>query len=237
MSKLPMPFEKWTTYEGHYGVDFPYKRGTPIPASGDGVVTDISYSDTGGWRVWVNYGKQGTLKYVHIDTRDNIIVSVGQPVKYGQTIAYVGSLGRNSTGPHLHLENGDRAGFEYVWDIIDMNEWVGKKSPIKKIGVNDMESVRINNNIYGVAPEFITHYGDIRQATITRQVMSVTDELHELGNGNEALANWSALLDGLGIPRDVLDGAGRVKNPQSGAFESNGTWSRHREILAKLEKS
>ena len=125
--KLPMPFEKWTTYEGHSGVDFPYARNTPIRASGNGVVTRISYSDTGGWRVWVDYGEGRIIKYVHMDARDKIVVSVGERVSYGQVIAYVGSLGL-STGPHLHIENGLKAGFDYVWDIVDKNTWIGKTS-------------------------------------------------------------------------------------------------------------
>ena len=228
---LPMPFEKWTTYEGHSGVDFPQRKGTPIRASANGVVTEISYSDTGGWRVWVNYGKQGTLKYVHMDTRSDILVNVGDNVEYMQTIARVGMLGR-STGYHLHLENADQSGFDAVWWIVDRNNWLGKPNPIITMENGAMESVRINNNIYGIAPEFITHYGDMRQATITRNVYSVTDELHELGTGAEALANWVSLLDGSGIPRNVLDNQGRVLNPESGAYESNGTWSRERENRA-----
>ena len=92
-------------------------------------------------------------------------------------------------------------------------------------------SVIINGHQYGIAEEFITHYGTVVQATITRQVMSIRDELHDLGSGPENTNRFFELLDGCGIPRNVVN-EGKVLNPQSGEFEGNGTWSRRREILA-----
>lgn len=107
---------------------------------------------------------------------------------------------------------------------------------------DDMQSISINGNLYGVATQFITHYGTLLQAKVTREVTSATDELHDLNKayGNRAGEAWAELLDGLGIPRNVIDAKGRVLNPQSTAvkaedrFEGNGTWSREREILAAL---
>lgn len=97
---------------------------------------------------------------------------------------------------------------------------------------DEMYSIRVDKkHQFGVSAEFITHYGNPKQADITRRVTSGVDELHDL-----SAAQATALLDGLGIPRDVVQFAhGRVLNPQSGAFEPNGTWSRHREILANLD--
>lgn len=163
----------------------------------------------------------------------------------------------------VFFEEGRKAGFEMgyfdgrngrpyePWHIIDRDPYrrvtpaggnskpVPKPEPTQSEEDETMFSVQINGNQYGVSKQFITHYGDARQAKITRQVTSGRDELHNLGNGNassEAGKNWASLLDGLGIPRNVLDGAGRVLNPQSGKFEANGTWSREREILAALKK-
>lgn len=107
---------------------------------------------------------------------------------------------------------------------------------------DNMQSISINGNLYGVDTEFITHYGTLLQAKVTREVTSVADELHDLNKayGNRANEAWAELLDGLGIPRNVIDGKGRVLNPQSTAvkpedrFEGNGTWSRRREILARV---
>lgn len=98
-----------------------------------------------------------------------------------------------------------------------------------------MQSISINGNLYGVDTQFITHYGTVLQAKVTREVTSVADELHDLNKayGNRAGEAWAELLDGLGIPRQVINGKGEIKNPQSGKFEGNGTWSREREILAQ----
>lgn len=94
---------------------------------------------------------------------------------------------------------------------------------------DNMQSILVNGHKYGVDTEFLTHYGNEAQATITRQVTSATDEQHKLAS----LTDFQNLLDGLGIPRNVVDGhKGQVYNPQSGKFERNGTWSRRREILA-----
>lgn len=89
----------------------------------------------------------------------------------------------------------------------------------------NMQSVEVNGNLYGIAPEYITHYGDIRQADITRKVTSVRDELHKV-----SMDEFMSLLDGHGIPREMVH-QGKVYNPQSGKMEVNGTWSRQREIL------
>lgn len=103
----------------------------------------------------------------------------------------------------------------------------------------DMQSISVNGNQYGIVWQGITHYGDARQAEKTRQITSASDELHTLtvkGKNAETIANLNAVLDGHGIPRSVLDANGRVLNPQTGIHEANGTWSREREILAKLAK-
>ena len=87
----------WARY--HTGQDFPAAAGTPIYAAKDGVVV----ASPGGWAgisVGLRHsGGDGTL-YAHMSRR---AVAVGQTVKAGQIIGYVGSTG-NSSGPHLHFE-------------------------------------------------------------------------------------------------------------------------------------
>lgn len=108
----------------------------------------------------------------------------------------------------------------------------GSAAPVPKED-DDMQSIVVNGHKYGVDTEFITHYGNEPQAKITRGVTSATDEQHTL-----TLVDFVNLLDGLGIPRNVVDGIkGQIFNPQSGAFEINGTWSRRREILAEQAKA
>jgi hypothetical protein len=108
-----------------------------------------------------------------------------------------------------------------------------KPTPLPKED-GTMQSIIINGNQYGVAPEFITHYGNLTQASITRRVTSATDELHDLGKGKAGVANLGALLDGLNIDPGVLDSSGKVLNPLTGKHEANGTWSRSLVVQAKL---
>lgn len=252
MSRLPIPFGNPATYPGHSGVDFGQPRGTIFRASGPGAVTTRAHNSRGGYYIWVRYDNGPHVGYHHMDSHVGC-PPVGARVSEGTQLGYVGNSGR-STGPHLHSEVEGHATTDGYWQFFDASRVVGSSSgggaqPSSGGGVpvtpsqskedDTMYSVQINGNQYGLAKQFITHYGDARQAKITRQVTSVADELHNLGNGtgaSEPAKNWGALLDGLGIPRTVLDAQGRVLNPQSGKFESNGTWSREREILAALAK-
>lgn len=98
------------------------------------------------------------------------------------------------------------------------------------------QSIKVGDkNLYGIGQEFLSHYGTVAQAKVTREVMSATDELHSLTQGQ-----FVELLDGLGIPRDAVNLAtGAVKNPETGNYEGNGVWSRERQNYAesvKLEK-
>jgi murein DD-endopeptidase MepM/ murein hydrolase activator NlpD len=85
----------------HAGIDLAGPIGTPIYATADGVVDRAEWNNGGyGNLVEVNHGHGIQTRYGHL-TR--YIVSIGQQVKRGQLIAYMGSTGR-STGSHLHYE-------------------------------------------------------------------------------------------------------------------------------------
>ena len=84
----------------HTGLDIAAPAGTPIKAAADGVVTYASPMGTYGNLVKVSHGNGIETYYAHCS---KILVTVGQEVKSGDTIALVGSTG-NSTGNHLHLE-------------------------------------------------------------------------------------------------------------------------------------
>ena len=83
----------------HKGVDLVASKGTPIYATRSGYVTIATYHSTAGNYVTLNHQDGYTSVYMHM-THD--VVSVGEYVKAGQLIGYVGSTGR-STGPHLHF--------------------------------------------------------------------------------------------------------------------------------------
>ena len=84
----------------HTGLDIAAPNGTEIHVAADGVVTHASPMGTYGNLVIVSHGNGIETYYAHCS---KILVSVGQTVSAGDTIALVGSTG-NSTGNHLHLE-------------------------------------------------------------------------------------------------------------------------------------
>jgi murein DD-endopeptidase MepM/ murein hydrolase activator NlpD len=86
----------------HRGTDFAAPMGTPIMASGDGVVQKAGWCGGGGNCVKIRHNSTYQTIYAHMSKFARGIKS-GVRVKQGQTIGYVGSTGK-STGPHLHYE-------------------------------------------------------------------------------------------------------------------------------------
>ncbi len=85
----------------HKGLDFTAPQGTPIYATGDGVVKTAGQSASGyGNHVEINHGYGYQTLYGHMV---RIKVRAGQKVKRGEIIGWVGSTGK-STGPHCHYE-------------------------------------------------------------------------------------------------------------------------------------
>lgn len=85
----------------HKGLDFTARQGTPIYATGDGVVKVAGNSSNGfGNHVVINHGYGYESLYGHMY---RVKAKVGQRVKRGQVIGWVGSTGK-STGPHCHYE-------------------------------------------------------------------------------------------------------------------------------------
>jgi murein DD-endopeptidase MepM/ murein hydrolase activator NlpD len=86
----------------HRGTDFAAPMGTPIMASGDGVITRARWCGGGGNCVKIKHNSSYSTIYAHMKNFGRGIRE-GVRVKQGQVIGYVGSTG-NSTGPHLHYE-------------------------------------------------------------------------------------------------------------------------------------
>lgn len=85
----------------HEGMDFTANTGTPIFATGDGVVKNADNSKSGyGNHIEINHGYGYLTLYGHLSKYN---VRAGQRVKRGDIIGYVGSTGR-SEAPHLHYE-------------------------------------------------------------------------------------------------------------------------------------
>ena len=95
-------------YSGmHYAIDIPAPAGTPIVASSDGVVVLAGWVTTGGGlKIAIDHGSSISTNYNHLSS---IAVSVGQSVKKGDVIGYVGMTG-TASGNHLDfkiIRNGE----------------------------------------------------------------------------------------------------------------------------------
>ena len=85
----------------HEGMDFTAKTGTPIFATGDGVIARADNTASGyGNHIVIRHGFGYETLYGHLSKYKS---RAGQRVKRGDIIGYVGSTGR-SEGPHLHYE-------------------------------------------------------------------------------------------------------------------------------------
>jgi murein DD-endopeptidase MepM/ murein hydrolase activator NlpD len=85
----------------HKGLDFTAPQGTPIYATGDGVVSTAGYSEGGyGNHIIISHGYGYETLYGHMVRLKAVN---GQKVKRGEVIGWVGSTGK-STGPHCHYE-------------------------------------------------------------------------------------------------------------------------------------
>jgi murein DD-endopeptidase MepM/ murein hydrolase activator NlpD len=91
----------------HTGIDIIGKKGTPIYATADGVVSSESEGTGYGITVIINHGRGYQTLYAHLSKKN---VRDGQRVRRGDVIGYMGSTGL-SVGVHLHYEvikNGEK---------------------------------------------------------------------------------------------------------------------------------
>ena len=86
--------------EHHSGLDLSAPSGTPIYATGPGVVTKSGWGSGYGQYVEINHGNGYITRYAHAS---RLVARVGDRVEAGEHIANVGCTGR-CTGPHLHYE-------------------------------------------------------------------------------------------------------------------------------------
>ncbi len=84
-------------WKAHKGTDYAAARNTPIWSTADGVVIKSSYTRGNGNYVKIKHTNKYTTQYLHMTRR---AVKVGERVKQGEIIGYVGSTGL-ATGPHV----------------------------------------------------------------------------------------------------------------------------------------
>lgn len=113
------PFTKVRKF--HYGMDFSAPRGTPIFATGNGIVQRADNRSSGyGNHIRIDHGYGYTSLYAHLYKYN---VKVGEKVTRGDIIGFVGSTGR-SQAPHLHYEI-----FKDGQKINPLNFYYGNLSP------------------------------------------------------------------------------------------------------------
>lgn len=117
------PFTKIRKF--HNGMDFSAKSGTPIYATGDGIIKKADGTVSGfGNHIEINHGYGYMTLYAHLSKYK---VRAGQKVKRGDIIGFVGSTGR-SEAPHLHYEvhkNGEVVNpLNFYYGSISAKEYV-----------------------------------------------------------------------------------------------------------------
>ena len=131
----------------HTGTDFAAPKGTPIMASGDGIIIKSSWCGGGGNCVKIKHNSVYQTVYAHM-SKFGRGIKKGVRVKQGQIIGYVGSTGL-STGPHLHyevIENGKKINSQKLklpsGKILKGN--LRKKFEVSKIKIDVLKSELIS---------------------------------------------------------------------------------------------
>ena len=98
---IPAPAPK-QRYRAHMGIDYSAPTGTPVFSVANGKVAHIGYSGAFGNLIILEHPGNYHTYYAHLSNY-NVELELGNEVRRGLEIGYVGSTGR-STGPHLHFE-------------------------------------------------------------------------------------------------------------------------------------
>jgi murein DD-endopeptidase MepM/ murein hydrolase activator NlpD len=101
----------------HAGLDFAAPMRTPEKAAMDGVVLEAGPASGYGLAVFIQHDNGDVTAYGHME---EILVSAGQVVRAGDTIALLGNRGR-STGPHLHFEVRENG------TVVDPLTWLARR--------------------------------------------------------------------------------------------------------------
>jgi murein DD-endopeptidase MepM/ murein hydrolase activator NlpD len=116
----------------HKGIDFAAPLGTPIMASGDGVLAQVGPYASYGNYIRIKHNREFSTAYAHL-SRFAKGIRAGKPVKQGQIIGYVGSTG-SSTGPHLH--------YEVIRHNIQIDPASVKMLPAAKLGGKELQAFK-----------------------------------------------------------------------------------------------
>lgn len=147
-------------WKAHLGTDYAAPTGTPIMSTAAGVVVASHYSKFNGNYVKVRHNSVYTTQYLHMSKR---AVKVGQYVKQGEVIGYVGSTGL-ATGPHVC--------YRFWKNGVQVNPLKQEFPPATPIKESDMPAFRelvaqqealLENISVDTAPQTIIAYSDKKQ--------------------------------------------------------------------------
>lgn len=85
----------------HYGLDVAVTTGTPVKSIGDGIVVFSDETKDSGFVIGVQHADGLMSVYKH---NKELLKSIGNEIKVGDTLAFSGNSGEITTGPHLHFE-------------------------------------------------------------------------------------------------------------------------------------
>lgn len=191
----------------HSGLDYAVKKGTPVKAAGDGVVTHAGMDKDYGRYVIITHGKKSTL-YAHLSS---VRVRPGQKVSQGEEIGRSGGKpgdpgSGNSTGPHLHFEIRDNGG-PGAQGRVDPKKYVNKDpqySPPLPSTPPTKAQARYIAKHYGVGAA--KDISDLQSEGISSKLiaglesgipMNYNDLIKILGNNSQLKAtDGSSLIDG-----------------------------------------
>ncbi len=87
--------------QGHYGIDYAGKEGSPVVAAANGNIIFADWTYDFGYMIIIAHNDGYTTVYKHNQT---LVKNVSASVKRGEIIALLGNTGRTSAGPHVHFE-------------------------------------------------------------------------------------------------------------------------------------
>ena len=144
-------------YKAHLGVDYAAPTGTPIMATGDGIISEARYKQYNGNYVKIRHNSTYSTQYLHMSKIASGIKS-GVKVRQGQTIGYVGSTGL-ATGPHVcyrFWKNGSQ--------VNSLAVKIPPSKPIKAEYLSDYEVVR--DSIKAILDAIPIHSEQLSEAVI-----------------------------------------------------------------------
>ena len=127
----------WKSTMPHLGIDYAAPTGTPVHASGAGKVVTKSRTAANGNYIVLQHGERYQTKYLHL-SRFARGLRVGQTVRQGQTIGYVGATGW-ATGAHLH--------YEFLVDGVHRNPRTVELPPAEHIGKAEQRNFQLKTSL------------------------------------------------------------------------------------------